>query len=49
MIASAVFTELFLNRYLLYNLFYAICAFSKEKCWEKVEGGHTTRWCQKPA
>lgn len=49
MIASAVFTELFLNRYLSYNLFYAICAFSKEKRREKVESGHITRWCQKSA
>lgn len=40
-IASAVFTELFLNIDIYYNV---ICSFSKDKCREKVESGYTTRW-----
>lgn len=31
------------HRYLLYNLLIVICSFSKDKCREEVDSGHTTR------
>lgn len=48
MIASAAFTELFLNTDIYYTIYLmSPVHFSKDKCREKVESGHTTRWCQR--